>query len=145
MTRKDIVLEGLKSRLRSIEFISDSLSNKAHSERNYTSFYQEISYYVHYIVNTDELKKIFFELLSYFNKLKENDKYLEAIQTVNNRINTISKDMLNHPDFDNFKTAYPHKFKNPLYFCHPIFSSNAEDILRRLEVLKFTSKKPLFF
>lgn len=140
-TRKDLVLEGLESRLESIAYVDKNLKMISHDKRDYSPFYQEISFYIHYILNTEELNKLFSELMSYLNNLSENELYSESIQNIRKNVKLITTEMLNHSDFDNFKTKQKGQYRNPFSV---IPTMEVKDLLMNIKEQDFKQKKPLY-
>lgn len=136
MTRNEVILEGLKVRLENIDFIAHQLSEVPHEKRSYKEFYHEISFFTHFIIENEELKKLLVELLSYDNKLKENHDYTQAIDKINSVVRSISEKMLQRKDYQKFKKKYNIGFSNPLGY--PI-ALEIEDLLNKFKEFNINS------
>lgn len=113
MTRHQILKEGISKRLDKIIQEAEYLVNYNEDDRDYSRFYQEIAYYVHYIIKNEEFKKLYLDLIDYSAKLKDNPNYDNAKKKIVRYINELSHEILNHENYNNFKSS------NFLDYQHP--------------------------
>lgn len=139
-TRNEIILEGLESRLESIRDCSATLKEVDHKNRDYSSLYEEISYFLHFILNTEEFKGTFNELYFYIQRLPQNGKYTTILNDIEKGFKEISKQAISHPNFGDYKDKQSGKFKNP-FTQRPLLT--ASEFLNQVGSLKIIPKGPL--
>jgi len=113
MTRHQCLIKGLSKRLERIIQEAQNLEKYPDSERDYSRFYQEIAYYVHYIVKNEEFKKIILDLIAYIPKLKDNPNYDNTKHNIESCIRELSKEILKHENYESFKKTSITEYLNP--------------------------------
>lgn len=113
MTRHQNLIEGLSKRLDRIIQEAENLDNYSDTNKDYSRFYQEIAYYVHYIVKNEELKRLILDLIAYLPKLKDNPNYDTTKKEIVKCVRVISKAILEHPNYDKYKETCFIEYMHP--------------------------------
>ena len=120
LVKGEMLVRGLKNRNESIKQVAENMRKKDLTvDTDYSDLYVEVAYFVHQILDQQELQAMFLELLNYSEAIKKDKDYEKMADEINTNMQSLVGLLASDPNI----TKLPGQYANPNLY--PIMLSAA--------------------
>jgi len=113
LVKNELLTRALDARLAAVHRVADGTRQRGlNADTDYSPFYTEVAYFVHLIIEHQEFRSLFIDLLNYADKLKKDKDFQQTVIDINQQVKSIATALESHADFAKL-TSQGEDYRNP--------------------------------